>query len=579
MLRNCETGTGLVVCAIGFVLGWHLNNSHRFADSRISVHETGHTATVKVQSALNMQSHSSIRERKKDLDMQNDTSREESMKDLHMWDHKLVHSLINERNNVHYVQRNKSTEEGQQDLQMQSHRSTKKGKKDHAAMGSKRQVAVQGDLGSGMHSSDPLSESVSKAGISYSMFVAIWVVTFVFLGSCCFLNIQHYMQEFAHEKHVDKAYESEHIQVSDEGQIVSYDDSYVSVGIVLRGLSYGSVFSYRKVWQQVGVYFLAWAFLNCLWLSVMLSTDLGDDFHPAQSKGLQTLDTLLMSFMPFFLASYLGTCFLRFWTIRTQGLGAIYNVINQLSLLMVTNLSKEQCQLQYDALVRYGTLLNSLLFLVLRGENKLDGLVADGLLTDAEHEVFKETTSPKPYQVWVWIADIWSDLYKQKHIEWFIYRESNELIHNGRSATKLIFTHVKVQIPFAWVHLIAYMVHICLMTNVFRTSAMTAYHGLRAYRDKGHGTHEGWLSGCSHQGAMVVCSSITIDAYLNILCCVLRLCIAAFLYMGFLEFTKRTHNPFGLYKVDFPKSTYIKALRSEQLDTFNMAGKGSTAKK
>eukprot|EP00746_Dinoflagellata_sp_MGD_P040368 gnl/MRDRNA2_/MRDRNA2_197479_c0_seq1.p1 gnl/MRDRNA2_/MRDRNA2_197479_c0~~gnl/MRDRNA2_/MRDRNA2_197479_c0_seq1.p1 ORF type:complete len:579 (-),score=60.35 gnl/MRDRNA2_/MRDRNA2_197479_c0_seq1:61-1797(-) len=348
-------------------------------------------------------------------------------------------------------------------------------------------------------------------------------------------------------------------KLTSQGQLVSYDSkNLVSADIFFRASSYGAIFSRSKLWKQVLVYVVLCMLISCFWVS-LVNVESVSNFEPRNNTSLEKLAMYLLSFMPFFLAMYVGTTFNRWWTIRTQGLGVLWNSATHLAVLTVTHLPDDKFKVHQDKIIRYTTLTNRLIWQQCRNELDIETLAQHGLLTEAERQDLEEAKGPKPFVVWVWIAELFATLYQQKDIDWLLFVRADEQISNARQGIRTCLTHVKVQIPYVWPHLMSFMVHTAVLCNVFRMGAMTSATLLRIHNRISSGR-----GGCRFHGFGYVCTPEAVNDWLTIACNILRVLSSTFIYLGFLQLTSGLMNPFGKETWDFPMEAYVQAVESEQ---------------
>merc|ERR1719387_963099 len=127
---------------------------------------------------------------------------------------------------------------------------------------------------------------------------------------------------------------------------------------------------------------------------------------------IQSLSSYLTGFMPFFFAMYLNVVFSRWWTMRTSGIGAMWQAVDDLCVMLATHCRGSIFEGRRDAMLRYGLLSQALIYHAARGHTDLKPLVSDGLLNVSEFQTLKDITASNPQAIWVWILDFCVELHQ-----------------------------------------------------------------------------------------------------------------------------------------------------------------------
>jgi len=386
------------------------------------------------------------------------------------------------------------------------------------------------------------------------MHMSFWMdvlLLFLFFGCCCCC-----LREVCIG--VKSTQDDTHMK---ERQIVSYDaDRLVHLSILMRLFARGSLCAKGKVWSQMLFFFILWIVLTMVLLSTVKYASKLDD------KSIRTLSSYLNSFMPFFFAMYLNVVFGRWWTMRTAGLGAMWQAVDDMCVILASHCPGEQFEQQRSTLLRYGLLCQALIYQVARKKLDLDQLVEDKILMPVERKALDEAPGSPPQTIWVWILDLWKQLHNDGHVEWWVVQHAQRLASDGRRAVKTIFTYVTCQIPFGWVHLMTFMVNITIIILVLKAAIITA----KDVADMSFGKNPCTMD--IRQGFS--CDSDFHDQ-VSIFSQVIQLIIVPFLFLAFLEFTNELTNPFGEDPHDFPRHVYMLGMRNENLGFFHVAGKGT----
>jgi predicted membrane chloride channel (bestrophin family) len=404
--------------------------------------------------------------------------------------------------------------------------------------------------------SSPNDDNEQIMALLGKMHMGLWMdVALMFLViTCCCCCLREMIASFR-EKQAD---DGKGVQ---ERQIVSYDaDRLVHLSILLKLFTRGSLCSKGKVWSQVTFFLVLWMVLTLILLSTIRYAAKLDD------KSIRTLSSYLNSFMPFFFAMYLNVVFGRWWTMRTAGLGTMWQCIDDLCVILASHCPGERFESQRSTLLRYGLLSQALIYQVARKEIALQELVDTGILMPSELMALEEAPGSMPQTVWVWILDLWRKLHSEGHIEWWVVQHAQKLISEGRRAIKTIFTYVTCQIPFGWVHLMTFMVNITIIVLVLKASIITA---------KDIADMKAAPNPCSMDIKEGFSCNSDFHDQVSIFSQVMQLIIVPFLFLAFLEFTNELTNPFGEDPHDFPRHVYMCGMRDENLGFFHVAGKGT----
>lgn len=378
------------------------------------------------------------------------------------------------------------------------------------------------------------------------------------LGICIYMNYKHWKEDWAEDPGTE------------EHQIVSYDSDEVTYfGVMVRLFSKGSLFANPKVWKQVFGHVLVYAFLTCLLAQVLRSAS------RLNAKEMVTISKYMNAFLPFLFAMYLSTVFGRWWTMRTAGIGQMWQVVDDLCILMAVNCPGEKFKAQKDAMLRYGLLCQALIYQIARNptpteqekKENMDQLVKEKWLTEQERPILESSVGNKAQTVWVWILDLWAGLYKDKHIEWFCLSQASSLVVEGRRAVKVVFTHLTCQLPFGWVHLITCMLNLTIIILICKCAIVSA----KTFAVMAHAP-----SPCAWTDNGIQCAG-NFTPEINLVSQWIQIVILPLLYLGFLEFTNELTNPFGIDPHDFPRLKYMAGMRAENQGFYSVQGKSKAS--
>jgi len=243
-----------------------------------------------------------------------------------------------------------------------------------------------------------------------------------------------------------------------EHQIVRYDmDVLADLRVLAQPWTPGSIFLKSKIWLQIAVYFMMAGVVATLFF--FLIPDPSKINHASVSE----LSKYFNMILPFLFGIYLNNIFGRWWTMRTEGIGNVGNAVNNLCVILSSQSRGSQFIEARHVMLRYGLLSHELTFRIARGTDKdLADLVNSGALTKEEDDVLKELAGGKAQAIWVWIQMLWDGLYSAGRIPDHVHQVALGEICAGRRAAKVIRTHLNSQLPFAYTHLMACLVHVNL---------------------------------------------------------------------------------------------------------------------
>merc|ERR1719473_764800 len=244
----------------------------------------------------------------------------------------------------------------------------------------------------------------------------------------------------------------------------------------------------------------------------------------------------------------------RWWAMRTEGIGMINNSVNNLSIML-----SSQCHGSYfveaqHVMLRYGLLSHELTFRIARGtDGDLTDMLKAGALTAEENEALKNLAGGKAQAIWVWIQMLWDGLFQNDRIPSQVHQVAMGHISNGRQGAKVIRTHLNTQMPFAYTHLMACLVHVNLFVLAIQAGIVIAKCiGKLQNRAAGHEVAD-------------------IQAEVLLITQMLYLTLIPLIYLGFLEFSNEIADPFGIDANDFPRPALHNVMHDENESFFKMA--------
>lgn len=334
-----------------------------------------------------------------------------------------------------------------------------------------------------------------------------------------------------------------------EHQIVKYDMNVLGdLRVLAQPWANGSIFQRTRIWWQILVYFLIALLVATAFFFLVP--------QPAKidATSAKELSTYFNSILPFLFGIYLNNLFGRWWAMRTEGIGMINNSVNNLSVMLSSQCHGSKFAEAQHVMLRYGLLSHELTFRIARGtDGDLTDMLQAGALTMEENKVLKNLAGGKAQAVWVWIQMLWDGLFKNDLIPSSVHQVALEHISNGRQAAKVIRTYLNTQMPFAYTHLMACLVHVNLFVLAIQAGIVIAKCiGKLQNRAAGHEVAD-------------------IQAEVLLITQMLYLTLIPLIYLGFLEFANEIADPFGVDTNDFPRPALHNVMHDENESFFKMA--------
>lgn len=253
----------------------------------------------------------------------------------------------------------------------------------------------------------------------------------------------------------------------------------------------------------------------------------------SQEAKMRAFSTIMTTLAAFLLSFYTSITVNRWWTIRTQGVGAIKAAAMELEMFVHQLVTEDEQVL--SAIRRYARASLCLIFLWRRGTlgNMKEELTSRGILFEEECDKLAEWNHNLHESIWMWEAAIISMLHDEGKIKnppflcFLLGRVSQ-----GRTGVQVIATHLSVKVPMQYVHLLGFLVK---MHNLVIAVLM------------------GILFGAAVRDAQVI------------ICCQLfgRTLVMPLLFNAILLINAELSDPFDGGNADFPASKYDKAIEND----------------
>lgn len=315
------------------------------------------------------------------------------------------------------------------------------------------------------------------------------------------------------------------VNSSGQKKMLWYDlTRLVKVGGIVSMLCEGTVFTMDRQ-------LLTSCIINVLLfvMSAVLQTlTIPDEKELAElsTESIEQLTTYINSFLPFVLALYVSLTLQRWWALRVQALGQLFNALSNTVMIMSCTIPGEQFAGAREQVEKLGMASIMLLLMAARGKDNSGSLISDGLLTAEEVKSLEGVGSfQRAATMWVWILRLTDQAFKLVKAPAPRFAALMSRAMQARDGIQTIHTYLETQLPFAYVHLITLLVN--LQNIVVSIKAGIVFAVARA-------------NGDSQQMANQI--------FMCILVCVI--------YQGLLIISYVVHDPFGEDLLDFPVVAY-----------------------
>jgi len=321
--------------------------------------------------------------------------------------------------------------------------------------------------------------------------------------------------------------------LSGKPKVLCYDlRKLVTYGGILLMLSKGTIFADKYGLAS----FLGFQALVGAMFLVVCEFSISDHAN-IPTSGIEDLTMYINQLCPFVVGLFLSIMLERWWTLRCDALGRIFDAVNNICMQIAVDLPGQE----YDEL-RWLVMkwMMAVVFLVVkaaRGDDKLDDLVAKGILSQSEVDrLLKASLHGRAQMCLGWVARLATEsMHKGSGPSphsislCSIYK----CVMSARMGIQTIHTHLHTQLPFAYVHLIALLVNVNIQVVTIKCCLIIIVNV--------HVEPANYMQ-CAYQ----MCMFLTVPV----------------LYHGLLSITYVLEDPFGEDMLDFPIGTFIEYLAS-----------------
>jgi len=306
-----------------------------------------------------------------------------------------------------------------------------------------------------------------------------------------------------------------------KAKVLQYD-----LGALVRKGAFHSVFTTKasiftmdsSLAKSQMLYMFWWALLGSVSYLFMPDEDL---------KGMQELEKFTNYwnvFIPFILGLYISLNISRWWTLRNEGIGQVLDASQNVCLLMNGIFPGVGWGGVHDQVLKYSLASVSLIVNACRGNEDVQSLGPEGdeLFTLEEMEVIDTVPyRARPVLMWTWILMLLSKVCEDYNINAGKYRDIASECKKARNGISVIWSYLRTQLPFAYVHLVTFMVN---LNNFFVAIKCGILFALAVKQKE---------------------PSRALNQFFFV-------CIVPPLYQGLLTISFVIHDPFGEDLLDFP---------------------------
>jgi hypothetical protein len=239
---------------------------------------------------------------------------------------------------------------------------------------------------------------------------------------------------------------------------------------------------------------------------------------------LENLAEYLNVFIPFILGLYISSGLSRWWSLRVDGLGAVLDAAQNTALLMSGMFPGPEWVELHDQVLKWALASVTLIVHSCRGSGNIDGLgpSGDNLITAEEKEILE--TAPyraRPVLIWTWILLLNAKACHEHNLPEGKYRDIAAECLFARNGISTIWTFLRTQLPFAYVHLVTFLVNVNNLVVAVKCGILSSM-------------------------------AIKEEIWSQLVNQVLFLFVVPPLYQGLLGISHVIHDPFGEDLLDFP---------------------------
>jgi len=304
-----------------------------------------------------------------------------------------------------------------------------------------------------------------------------------------------------------------------------------------KGLTYvwGTIWTSASVWEKL--------ITNIIIFTVVAIITFYYSGSPKSTKYLNRIIRYLNMSVAFLISLYVSKTVQRWWSVREDCLGLLWTSILNLQQILSVYLKEEDEHFKY-LILRYGLLSHALIYKQAQiTSHHLEDLLKMGLLTPEELVNLK----PLPFKaqaVWVWQMQLLNHLiWEKEKLPKGLVKNITDQLMNGRDSIRRMFSFIESQVPYPYIHLLAFIIHI--------------FHLILPV-----------VAGINFS---VVIKNQTEHPFSTVVAIFMVLFFTV-IYQGILDISDQLENPLGDDEIDFPRMAYHLSMK-ECGEAFITAGK------
>jgi hypothetical protein len=314
--------------------------------------------------------------------------------------------------------------------------------------------------------------------------------------------------------------------ISGMPKLLVYDlKKLITYGGVFTALTRGTIFRVDGgVIKHVAVLCLVFTAVAVgMWAGI-------ENLETLDTGSLQELASYMNGFCPFVLGLYVSLALTRWWALRVQALGSVFDAVANSAMLVSCVLANPEHRVVRDLVVKWGMASIFLLVKAAREDTRDADLVAKGLLSESELEKLQGISlHGRAMVMWAWIMRISQETFEaargpRPHAP-KLMAVFNQCIA-ARNGIQVIHTYLQTQLPFAYVHLLTLLINVNNLVVTIKCGAVF----IVSYAKDDHQT-------MGYQ--------------------ILMLLLVPVLYHGLLSISYVIQDPFGEDMLDFPIAAFV----------------------
>jgi len=194
------------------------------------------------------------------------------------------------------------------------------------------------------------------------------------------------------------------------------------------------------------------------------------------TEPLKDLAWQINALVPFCLALYLSLSLTRWWALRDQGLGKVFDALTSVSMLVSCELHEEKWKIVRNQVAKFGIASVELIVQAARGVEDLDSLVKMDCLSSEEADALQRLpiTWERPIICWAWILRICMsamDYAKTPAPRTAMVMKECLVAKEGMATMNM---YLDTQLPFGYVHLMTLLVNVQNMVMTLKAGILFA---------------------------------------------------------------------------------------------------------